>query len=52
MYQIVHRNNCWHILKGTSVVLFGIGSIQTAISIAQLHGILLTFENYELERVA
>ncbi len=52
MYQIVHRDNCWHILKGTSVVLFGVGSIQTAVSIARLHGILLNFENDELERVA
>lgn len=52
MYQIVHRNNRWHILKGTSVVPFGIGSIETAVNIARLYGIFLTFENYEIERVA
>lgn len=52
MHHIVHRDNRWHILKGTSVVLFGVGSIQTAVRIARLYGILLTSENCEIKKVA
>jgi hypothetical protein len=48
MYYISHANNRWHILKGTRVVLFGFGSVETAITIARLYGIFLTFENCEI----
>ena len=52
MYHIVHRDNSWHILKGTRVVLFGVGSIQTAVTIGRLYGIFLTFENTEIKEAA
>lgn len=52
MYQIVLRDNCWHITRSGIPVLFGIGGIQTAIEVGRLHGIFLTFKNYETEKVA
>jgi len=52
MYQICHRNNCWHILRGNEVILFGIGSVETAITIGRLYGYFLTFENEESKKAA
>lgn len=55
MYRLIYQYNHWEVYKDEEdePILCGLGSVETALVIAKLHGYFLTIENCEIiERAA
>lgn len=54
MYYITYQYNRWQVYedKEDKPILCGLGSVETAIAIARLNDIFLTFENCEIKERA